>query len=93
MNYAIEITVTDNNDDPVRTIRGHELRATTQRLIDIDVKEILNGMSFRTRNILSSLETLERYIDNFADTLAYDEEATEDRKILKLAIEELEALL
>ena len=93
MNYIVEIAVLDKNDNVVKIIGGHELRDATQCLIDTDVKEILNDMSFKTRNILSSLETLERYIDNFADTLAYDEEATEDRKILKLAIEELEALL
>jgi hypothetical protein len=93
MNYTIQIDVRDDNDNLIKIIRGNDLSSWTTDHIDTDVKGILDDMTFKTRNIRDCLELLEQYIDDHADSMAYSEQAIEDRRTLKKAIEELEALL
>lgn len=47
----------------------------------------------QAKNIINCLEELEGFIDDFADCMAYKEQAKQSREMLKLAIEELEELL
>ena len=93
MNYTIHIDVRDDSDDLIKVVRGDELSVCTLGEIDRDVNNIMNDMSFKTRNIRECLELLEHYIDDHADSMAYKAQAIEDRRTLKKAIEELEALL
>ena len=93
MHYSIQINVRDDSDDLIKVVRGDDLSVCTLGEIDRDVKNIINDMSFKTRNIRGCLELLEQYIDDHADSMAYKAQAFEDRRTLKKAIEELEALL
>jgi len=93
MNYTIQIDVRDESDRLIKIIRGDELSSWTTDHIDADVKGILNDMTFKTRNIRNCLELLEAYIDDHADSMAYSAQAIEDRRTLRFAIGELEALL
>jgi hypothetical protein len=93
MKYIIEINVLDVWGEITKTIRGDELSGNALNLIDAEVSEILNDMSFKTRNILTCLEAYERYLNDLDGTLAYSEQVQADKKTLSRAIDELEALL
>lgn len=93
MRYSIEIQVIDKNDNLCRIIRGNELDVITLNYVDANVEALMNDMSYKTRHIQSCLELLEAYIDDHADSMAYKDQAIEDRRTLKFALDELEALL
>jgi hypothetical protein len=46
----------------------------------------------KTENLRSALVELELYIEDFEDSLAYGEQARQNKETLKLAYKELEAL-
>jgi hypothetical protein len=93
MNYTIQIDVRDESDRLIKIIRGNELRECTTDLIDTDVKNILNDMTFKTRNIRYALEKYEQYLDDLDSSTAYGDQIREDRAELLRAVEEIEALL
>lgn len=93
MNYTIQIDVRDEQDRLIKIIRGGDLRMCTTDLIDADVKEILNDMTFKTRNIRYALEKYEQYLDDLDSSTAYGDQIREDRAELLRAVEEIEALL
>jgi len=55
------------------------------KTIDSKVKSI--------SHIVMSLELLEHYLNDFEDSTAFQDQIKEDKDTLRLAIEELEALL
>ena len=69
------------------------MRECTTDLIDTDVKEILDDMTFKTRNIRYALEKYEQYLDDLDSSTAYGDQIREDRAELLRAVEEIEALL
>ena len=93
MNYTIQIDVRDESDRLIKIIRGNDLRECTTDLIDTDVKNILNDMTFKTRNIRYALEKYEQYLDDLDSSTAYGEQIREDRAELLRALDEIEELL
>jgi hypothetical protein len=93
MHYDIQIKVRDEKDTLVKIITGSDLSEGANELIAEDVANILNDMTFKTRNIRYALEKYEQYLDDLDSSTAYGEQVREDRAELLRALEEVEALL